>query len=150
MADADVDLTAAIRLLGSDRGLCVVSLTRPDGTISSSLVNAGPLAHPVDGATVLGLVVRASSYKYRRLRAAPRMTLMVTRLWEWQAVEGAVELIGPSDPVAGVALPALLRDVFKAAGGTHEDWDTFDRVMVEEGRVAVLLRPGRVYGQVQR
>ncbi len=75
---------------------------------------------------------------------------MVTRLWEWQAVEGAVELIGPSDPVAGVALPALLRDVFKAAGGTHEDWDTFDRVMVEEGRVAVLLRPGRVYGQVQR
>ena len=49
---------------------------------------------------------------------------MVTRLWEWQAVEGAVELIGPSDPVAGVALPALLRDVFKAAGGTHADWDS--------------------------
>ena len=26
------------------------------------------------------------------------------------------------------------------------DWDTFDRVMREEGRVAVLVAPTRVYG----
>ena len=28
---------------------------------------------------------------------------------------------------------------FAAAGGTHDDWDTYDRVMREEGRVAVLV-----------
>ena len=144
------DLTATRRLLAEDRGLCVVSVTRPDGSISSSLVNAGPLPHPVDGTEVLGLVVRAGAYKYRRLRVAPRLTLTVARQWEWQAVEGPVELVGPDDPMAGVALPALLRDVFRAAGGTHDDWDTFDRVMVEESRVAVLVRPHRIYGQTQR
>jgi len=32
-----------------------------------------------------------------------------------------------------------------AAGGTHDDWDTYDRVMAEEHRTAVLVTPGRVY-----
>ncbi|GAS89259.1 PPOX class probable F420-dependent enzyme [Mycolicibacterium brisbanense] len=39
----------------------------------------------------------------------------------------------------------LLRDIFTAAGGTHDDWDTYDRVMVEQGRTAVLIAPTRVY-----
>jgi hypothetical protein len=39
----------------------------------------------------------------------------------------------------------LLRDVFTAAGGTHDDWDTYDAVMAREHRTAVLLSPGRVY-----
>jgi hypothetical protein len=40
----------------------------------------------------------------------------------------------------------LLREIFTAAGGTHDDWDTYDRVMAEERRVAVLVTPERVYG----
>ena len=44
------------------------------------------------------------------------------------------------------SLRLLLRAVFTACGGTHDDWDTFDRVMREEGRVAVLVTPTRVYG----
>jgi hypothetical protein len=40
----------------------------------------------------------------------------------------------------------LLRDIFTAAGGTHDDWDTYDRVMATERRVAVLVEPERVYG----
>jgi len=39
----------------------------------------------------------------------------------------------------------LLRAVFTAAGGTHDDWDTYDRVMAAEGRTAVLVEPRRVY-----
>jgi hypothetical protein len=39
----------------------------------------------------------------------------------------------------------LLRDIFLAAGGAHDDWATYDRVMVEERRAAVLVRPSRVY-----
>jgi hypothetical protein len=34
--------------------------------------------------------------------------------------------------------------VFTAAGGTHDDWDEYDRVMAEEGRVAVLVDPARI------
>jgi hypothetical protein len=35
--------------------------------------------------------------------------------------------------------------VFSAAGGTHDDWDEYDRVMAGEERLAVLVRPERVY-----
>jgi hypothetical protein len=34
--------------------------------------------------------------------------------------------------------------VFRAAGGSHDDWDEFDRVMAAERRVAVLIEPARV------
>ena len=37
---------------------------------------------------------------------------------------------------------------FSAAGGTHDDWDEFDRVMKDERRAAVLVAPERVYGRV--
>jgi hypothetical protein len=144
----DVNLDQLRRLIGADHGLSVVSLVRPDGTVSSSLVNAGPLPHPVGGATVLGFVVRGSSYKRKRLRIEPRVTVTARAGWEWQAVEGVAELIGPLDPhpTTSVDVPELLRAVFRAAGGTHPDWAEFDRVMAEEQRTAVLVTPTRVYG----
>jgi hypothetical protein len=40
----------------------------------------------------------------------------------------------------------LLREVFQAAGGTHDDFDEYDRVMADEGRVAVLVAPDRILG----
>jgi len=40
-------------------------------------------------------------------------------------------------------LRLLLREIFTAAGGTHDDWDTYDRVMAEERRTAVLVTPER-------
>jgi len=36
--------------------------------------------------------------------------------------------------------------VFTAAGGTHDDWDAYDRTMVEQRRTAVLVSPSRLYG----
>jgi hypothetical protein len=67
--------------------------------------------------------------------------------WEWVAVEGPVRIAGPDDPLEGVLpqdVPALLRDVFRGAGGTHGDWDEFDRVMAAERRAAVLVEPVRI------
>ena len=58
---------------------------------------------------------------------------------------GAERADRPGDTDAE-SLRLLLRAVFSACGGTHDDWDTFDRVMREEGRVAVLVAPTRVYG----
>jgi PPOX class probable F420-dependent enzyme len=147
MAD-DPDLDDVRRLISGDHGLSVVSLARPDGSISSSVVNIGVLPHPVGGAAVVGFVVRGSAYKRRRLRLEPRLTVTVRAGWEWRAVEGEAELIGPLDPhpTAAVDGPELLRAVFRAAGGTHSDWAEYDRVMADEQRTSVLVTPIRVYG----
>jgi hypothetical protein len=50
------------------------------------------------------------------------------------------------DGIDAERLRVLLREIFEAAGGTHEDWDEYDRVMAAERRVAVLIAPERVYG----
>ena len=142
------DLVDFARLVARDHGLCVVSTLRGDGTIQASVVNAGVLDHPVTGRPVVGLVARGGSRKLANVRARPRATIVVRAGWEWAAAEGPAELAGADDPLPGVgagALPALLRAVFTAAGGTHDDWDTYDRVMAAERRAAVLVEPRRVY-----
>ena len=142
------DLSAFADLVRVDHGLCVLSTLRADGGIQSSVVNAGVLHHPRTGVEVVGLVAAGAARKLRHLRADPRATIVVRGGWRWAAVEGTAELIGPDDPRPDVdadALRLLLQDVFRAAGGSHDDWDTFDRVMADERRTAVLLVPVRVY-----
>jgi PPOX class probable F420-dependent enzyme len=142
------DLSDFARLVARDHGLCVVSTLQPDATIQSSVVNAGVLDHPVTGEPVVGLVARGRSRKLANLRARPRATAVVRAAWEWVAAEGPADLAGPDDRLGdldadGVRL--LLRQIFTACGGTHDDWDTYDRVMAEERRTGVLVTPDRVY-----
>jgi PPOX class probable F420-dependent enzyme len=132
------------RLVPGDKGLCVLSTLRPGGTIQSSVVNAGVLNDPATGQPVVGLVAQGGSQKLANLRDRPQTTIVVRVGWEWVAVEGRARLVGPDDGEAG-DLRQLLRDVFTAAGGVHDDWDTYDRVMAEERRTAVFITPGRVY-----
>jgi hypothetical protein len=102
----------------------------------------------VIGGPVVGFTTRGTSAKLVNLRARPRATIVVRAGWEWVAVEGLTEIVGPDDPLPGfdpAGLPELLREVFRAAGGTHDDWPTYDRVMAEERRAAVLISPERVY-----
>jgi hypothetical protein len=136
------------RLIAADRGLVVVSVTRGDGTISASVVNAGVLPHPVTGDTVVGMVIRGGTRKLAYLRERPYANVVVRSGWQWAAAEGAVDLIGPDDTEPSIdseLLRLLLREIFTAAGGTHEDFDTFDAVMRDERRTAVFVHPGRVY-----
>ena len=142
------DLQDFARLVGRDYGLCVVSTLRPDSTIQSSVVNAGVLAHPVTGEPVVGLVARGHSRKLANLRTRPRATVVVRAGWEWVAAEGPADLAGPDDKLGDMdaeRVRLLLREIFTACGGTHDDWDTYDRVMAEEHRTAVLITPERVY-----
>ncbi len=120
------DLADFAGLILGDHGLCVVSTLRADGTIQSSLVNAGVLKHPDTGEQVVGIVLVGGTRKLRNLRARPRMTVVARVGWQWAAVEGSVWIAGPDDPAPGIdaeRLRLLLREVFTAAGGTHEDWD---------------------------
>jgi PPOX class probable F420-dependent enzyme len=142
------DLGGFAGLVRRDHGLSVVCTLRADGTIQSSVVNAGVLTHPVTGMPVIGFSTRRGAAKLANLRVRPRASIVVRAGWEWAAAEGPVDLAGPDDPMPGVdadALRVLLRDVFTAAGGTHDDWARYDAVMAEEGRAAVLLTPGRLY-----
>jgi PPOX class probable F420-dependent enzyme len=143
------DLTPFADLVPQDHGLCVLSTLRPDGSVQASVINAGVLPHPVSGEPVVGLVAAGGSRKLHHLRADPRATIVVRAGWLWTAVEGTAELVGPDDPrhdLDADAVRVLLQDVFRAAGGVHEDWDEYDRVMAEERRTAVLITPARVYG----
>jgi hypothetical protein len=136
------------RMIAGDHGLVVVSTPRDNGTVASSVVNAGVLPHPVTGATVVGMVIRGGTRKLDRLRKHPYANVVARSGWEWAAAEGRVELAGPVDPMPGVdteRLRLLLREIFTAAGGTHEDFGEYDRVMRAEGRTAVLVYPERVY-----
>jgi PPOX class probable F420-dependent enzyme len=136
------------RLIAGDHGLVVVSTLRDDGTINSSVVNAGVLPHPVTGKAVVGMVLRGGTRKLDHLRKRPYANVVVRAGWEWAAVEGRAELAGPDDPMPSIdaeRLRLLLREIFTAAGGTHEDFDTYDRVMREERRAAVFVHPERVY-----
>ncbi len=141
-------LEEAVALARAENGLTVVSTLRADYTIQASLVNAGLLPHPETGAPVLAFVTYGP-VKLANLRARPQLAATFRNGWQWATVEGTAELAGPDDPQPWLAdadrLRLLLRDVFTAAGGTHDDWDTYDRTMAEQRRTAVLVAPTRVY-----
>ena len=119
---------------------------RRDGEPSTSVVNAGVLDSPVTGEPVVGFVAQGGSAKLANLRRHPRATLVFRAGWDWVAVAGPVDLAGPDDALSGLDagdVPRLLRDVFHAAGGRHDDLEEYDRVMAAERRAAVLVRPER-------
>jgi len=143
-----VDIGPFAQLVAGDHGLAVVALALPDGTAHASVTNAGVLSHPVTGAQIVGVVAAGNSRKLGYLRSHPRATIVLRAGWQWAAVEGTVELAGPADMLPGVdaeRLRLLLREIFTAAGGTHDNFDEYDRVMAAERRTAILLTPARLY-----
>jgi PPOX class probable F420-dependent enzyme len=134
-------------LAAKEQGLAVISTLRADATIQSSLVNAGVMPHPLTGRPVLAFVTYGK-VKLANLRVRPQLAVTFRSGWAWAAVEGSAQLIGPDDPLAGIdaeRLRLLLREVFVAASGTHDDWDEYDRVMAEQHRTVVLVEPVRIY-----
>jgi hypothetical protein len=143
---ADIERVRA--LAAADAGLAVVSMSRGDLTVHSSVVNAGVLAHPLDGDDVVGFVTRGGSWKQRRLRSDPSVTITFRAGWDWVTVEGQADIYGPEeddDEIDDDDLRHLLRDIFVAAGGEHDDFEEYDRVMRMERRAGVLVRPELVY-----
>ncbi len=141
-------LRDAVGLAAAENGLAVVSTVRSDGTVQASLVNVGLLPHPASGQPVLGFTTYGK-VKLANLRARPQLAVTFRNGWQWATVEGRAELAGPDDAqpwlTDGDQLRLLLREVFTAAGGTHDNWDEYDRVMARERRAVVLIDTTRVY-----
>jgi hypothetical protein len=145
MAASDLAQFAALALRES--GLVVVTTLRADNTMQASVVNAGVIEHPLTGEQAVALVAMGGSRKLANFGARPHTTIVARAGWEWVAVEGSADIIGPDDPKPGIdaeALRRLLRAVFSAAGGTHDDWPAYDRAMADERRAAVVVTPRRV------
>jgi hypothetical protein len=113
------------------------------------VVNAGVIDHPLTGERVAAVVIHGRARKLAHMRARPRASVVLRAGWQWAGVEGPAQIIGPDDPVEGIdaeRLRLLLREIFTAAGGSHDDFDEYDRVMAAERRAAVLITPERVFG----
>ena len=145
-----VDLEQVRTLSLQENGLATISTTRADGTVHSSVVNAGVFEDPVTGAPGVAFVAMGKAHKLALLRRAGHATVTFRRGWNWHSVTGATHLIGPGRPGPGLrrrrACRSCLRDVFIAATGTHDDWAEYDRVMADERRVAVFVTADRIIG----
>ena len=146
---ADLDFVS--RLAAADHHLAVFTTARADGTVHASVVSAGVIADPVDGSAGVAAVLGGGTRKLALLRQGGRPTLVFKHGGEWAAVSGPVRLVGPDDGSdLGLDVPATIRAVFVAAGGTHEDWAEFDRVMAADRRCAVFVRADTISSNAGR
>ena len=142
---SNIDLVR--ELAAADHGLAVAVTIRRNGTPHASVVSAGVLDHPLRPEPVVGFVARGGTAKLRHLRERPWASLVFRAGWEWVAVEGDAQLVGPDDGLDGMEVDdvrLLLRAIFIAAGGQHDDFNEYDRVMAAERRTAVLVLPTRI------
>ncbi len=143
------DLDNLRELAAADDYLAVLAVTRPDGRIHASVVKAGVLDDPRTGEPGVGAVVARSALKLAALRRTGRAAVTFKSGYRWAAVEGPVRLEGPDDPPppgSGPSVASILRLVYRAAGGTHDDWDEFDRTMADDRRCALFLAARRITG----
>ena len=121
----------------------VFTTFRRDGMPQQSLVTVGKM----DGG--LAFTTRSRNAKAYNLARDPRCAIMLVRPDNrgFAVLDGTAEVQGAHNTDAD-ALRLRLREVYRvAAGKEHPDWDEYDRVMLEEGRVTVLLRPDRIFAR---
>lgn len=121
----------------------VFTTFRRGGMPQQSLVTVGKM----DGG--LAFTTRSRNAKAYNLARDPRCAIMLVKPDNrgFAVLDGSAEVQDTHNTDAD-ALRLRLREVYRvAAGKEHPDWDEYDRVMLEEGRVAVLLRPGRIFAR---
>ncbi len=116
----------------------VVSTIRPSGTVQSTLVNVGLYD---DG---IGFTTSGHTVKEYNLKHNPACTVTIHNGPYWITAEGKARLYAwdETDPET---MRHLLRELYVIAGGTHDDWETYDWVVREERRAAVVVVPERIY-----
>lgn len=124
----------------------VINTIQHNGAVQTSIVVCG--AYQGNAAFVS---VRGSSAKVRNLRRNPTCTVLsVGADWRgYAAVEGQARLFDRRNTGAE-ELRVMLREIYRACGDKdHPDWEEYDRAMVQQDAVVVLVRPERVYGIIR-
>ncbi len=127
----------------AQNNVVVFTTFRRDGMPQQSLVTVGK----IDGG--LAFTTRSRNAKAYNLARDPRCAIMLVKPNNrgFAVLDGRAEVLGPDNSDAD-GLRLWLREVYRvAAGKEHPDWDEYDRVMLEEGRVAVLLKPDRIFAR---
>ena len=143
------DIETVRNHLAEETGLATVSTTQIDGKVLSSVVNCGMIQHPLTGATCVVFVSGSNAARLKHIDRGSQVTISVRRGWAWSSVTGPADLIRPEDlpdSIDAERMRLLLREVFHAAGGVHDDLEEYDRAMAEEGRVVICVTPERILG----
>ena len=143
------DIEIFSNYLLEETGLVTVSTTQVDGRVLSSVVNCGMIEHPLTGDTCVAFVSGSKAARLKHIDRGSQVTITARRGWAWSSVTGPADLIRPEQVPESIdkeQMRLLLREVFHAAGGVHDDLEEYDRAMVQEGRVVVCVTPERVLG----
>ncbi len=139
-----MELTATQKDFLSENHNAVCTTFRRNGAAQLSIVTSGLYG---GGAAFTTTGDRA---KHRNLSRDPRCTLLVSHA-DWRpflVLEGNATVLS-QDNTPAEELRTAFREVFRAASGKeHPNWDEYDRVMVEDRRVIVIVAPEHVYGTV--
>jgi len=106
------------QFLASETGLATISTTQIDGRVLSSIANCGVIQNPLTGSDCVALVSAGRAARLDHVRRGSEVTIAVRRGWNWLAVTGKADLIGPSDPASGFdaeALRLLLREIYETS-----------------------------------
>ena len=143
------DIEIFSNYLLEETGLVTVSTTQVDGRVLSSVVNCGMIEHPLTGDTCVAFVSGSKAGRLKHIDRGSQVTITARRGWAWSSVTGPADLIRPEqvpETIDKEQMRLLLREVFHAAGGVHDDLEEYDRAMAQEGRVVVCVTPERVLG----
>ena len=136
-----MELSTAVEIAASTHNGVLVTLKR-DGRPQLSNIT-----HVVGSDGLIRISVTDGRAKAANLRRDPRASLYVSRpdFWSYLVIEGTADL-SPTAAAPDDATVDELVDVYRAAQGEHPDWEEYRRVMVEDHRLVVRLRPERAYG----
>ena len=143
------DIEIFSNYLSEETGLATVSTTQADGRVLSSVVNCGMIKNPLTGDTCVAFVSGSKAARLRHIDRGSQVTVNVRRGWIWSSVTGPADLIRPEslpESIDAGQMRLLLREVFHAAGGVHDDLEEYDRAMAQEERVVVCITPKRILG----
>ncbi len=143
------DIETVKNHLAEETGLATVSTVQADGRVLTTVVNCGMIEHPITGDTCVAFVSGSNAARLKHIERGSQVTVSVRRGWVWSSVTGPADLIKSESLPEGIdseKMRLLLREVFHAAGGVHDDLEEYDKAMAAEKRAVVCVSPDRILG----
>lgn len=139
-----MDLDRALQFL-SDHAKGVLLTIRSNGRPQASNI-----VYAVDDEGVVRISVTDDRAKTANLRRDPRASLHVASddFWQYVVLEADADLT-PVTTEPGDLASRELRQLYREVSGEHDDWDDYDRAMIDQRRLVVRLHPTRAYGMVR-